>query len=78
MLGNQFNIPKAYAAVQSAVFNIKNAKAKFTKTVVRVKKRLGPACFHYLYLNLKAVRLLLKSRKMLCRLPISTIGGMRK
>lgn len=52
MAGNQLIIPKLYALTQSEDFNNINAKPKLIMIVVKVKKILGQACFHLLYLNL--------------------------
>src|SRR5690606_691466 len=49
--GSHCRIPKLLAMAQSLVINNKNAKRKLTKTVVRVKKILMPACLIFLYFS---------------------------
>jgi hypothetical protein len=46
--GNHCNIPKAFSTVQSDVFKSRKARAKLMTMVVRVKKKLGKACRHFL------------------------------
>lgn len=52
MAGNQFKIPKLFAAVQSDVTKKKYAKGRLIMMVVMVKKMLGKAWRHFLYLTL--------------------------
>ena len=52
MSGNQLIIPNLFSQTQSADFNKIKAKPKLIMIVVKVKKILGQACFHLLYLKL--------------------------
>ena len=42
-------IPKSFTVTQSAEPNNKKANKKLTTMDVSVKKKLGTACFHFLY-----------------------------
>jgi hypothetical protein len=50
-VGIQCIIPKLFVLTQSEVFNKRKANKKLMMIVVKVKNKLGMACFHFLYLN---------------------------
>ena len=47
----KYKTPNLLLTTQSEVFNKRKASKKFIKIVVKVKNRLGNACFHFLYSN---------------------------
>jgi hypothetical protein len=47
-------MPKLLAIVQLADFNKIKAKVKLIRMVVKVRKKLIPACCHFLYEKLKS------------------------